>query len=177
MKTKVLFPMLTSLFILSCQNPELKTEANPLTARQTIQIPNHPISEAEKELISKKLLPAVINQDSFLKADITCDDINDIAVISGNDEEDYKVVLIEGPISKKSNTFTLDVTDLQDHIHGSQFLLSLEALRDLTDVFGENPPGFQTSETCFGLNVYVGEVDSLHIYWDHLTQDLDAWRL
>jgi len=38
-------------------------------------------------------------------------------------------------------------------------------------------PGFQRSKTCVGLNVADDEVDSAHLYWDHISKRFGMWRL
>jgi len=48
-------------------------------------------------------------------------------------------------------------------------------LKEIADELGAVPPGMQPSETCKGLNLSDGRIDSAHIYWNHDARRFDDW--
>lgn len=128
--------------------------------------------------VSAKKLPKVeVRTDSIQEADVNCDGINDYAFLGERDDQFFAAV-ITGPLSEGSTAYSVDLTNLQDQLEGKQFSLSVEPLNyDLAEIFGQGVPGFKKSDSCMGLRVYIGEVDSPHIYFNHQSRELDVWRL
>lgn len=115
--------------------------------------------------------------DGRVKGDINCDGRDDFAnMIYGNKQVKVIVTLSDGTKSNELE-FGLGEPMYQSSLCGNKASLSAEKLSDLSDIFGENPKGYETSETCIGLRLSGGECDSMHIFWNHETDQLNWWRL
>jgi hypothetical protein len=115
---------------------------------------------------------------SVVKADVDCDGREDTALLEYVDGHVRVSVTLAAADTSRFLEFGLGDSGAQDSLCGSEATLEIEDMDyDLTEAFGENPEGFQQSKTCKGLRLMGGECDSMHIFWNHATQNIDWWRL
>ena len=123
-------------------------------------------------------LPSIASAENRVEGDINCDGKNDIAnIVYENKKVKVIVTLSNG---KKANelVFGLGESISQSSLCGTKAILSAESLaKDLSDALGENPEGYKPSDSCIGLNLRGGECDSIHMFWNHKTNQLNWWRL
>ncbi len=113
------------------------------------------------------------------KIDIDCDGIED-SVHLGHVENDF-IVKISSSSSKKDSKlqFGLAQPSRQDAICGTEPKFTTygsdeEAQRMLFDEVFE---GYKSGAQCFDLNISGGECDSITVFYNHKTQELNWWRL
>ncbi len=116
---------------------------------------------------------------SVVKADVDCDGAPDTARLGYVGKNRVRLsVTFAATKTVQSLDFGWGDSMAQDSLCGTEAVLTVEDLDyDLAEIFGEAPEGFKKSKTCKGLNVSGGECDSMHIYWDHQTKQIEWWRL
>ncbi len=125
------------------------------------------------------LFPVTCFPDSsHVVGDIDCDGNIDTAHISQTgDEVVLTVTLHDGRIANQL-VFGLGDSMRQDGLCGVQAYLNPEEMEnDLSEILGQNPEGYRPSGACLGLNISGGECDSIHIFWNHVTNEMNWWRL
>ena len=96
-----------------------------------------------------------------------------------------KVVLavkVEGSNQINKLIFGLGNSGQQAALCGTTAHLTIEeAPKDNDDVFtygtGAIPEGHISRDGCFDLRLSGGECDSIHVYWNHIENKIDWWRL
>lgn len=123
------------------------------------------------------VIPLIASAEIKVEGDIDCNGKNDVAEISIKNKKVKVIVTLNN--SKKTNEMEFGLGDSisQSSLCGNKASLHADSLDDLSDMFGENPSGYKTSKTCIGLNLRGGECDSIHIFWNHKTNQLNWWRL
>ena len=121
---------------------------------------------------------ACFSETDDVEGDINCDGNKDSARIAQvNDKVVLTVVLHDGTIA---NELSFGVGDpmRQDALCGmSAHLNSEQMTEDLSVILEQNPEGYRPSSACIGLNISGGECDSIHIFWNHVTNELNWWRI
>src|SRR5262245_28145170 len=116
-------------------------------------------------------------QNSVVSADFTCRGRTEYAIVGTVKSEavgsTYAIVAV-----------FLDGLNKQPEIiedrarNPASMELTLESLESgPEDAFGRPVQGFEPSKTCKGLNLADGNIDSLHIYWNHYFHFFDSWSL
>ena len=123
------------------------------------------------------VLPLIASAGNKIEGDIDCNGKNDIAEIFHKNKKVKVIVTLNGSKKTKEMEFGLGDSISQSSLCGNKASLHADSLNDLSDMFGENLPGYKTSKTCIGLNLRGGECDSIHIFWNHKTNQLNWWRL
>jgi hypothetical protein len=160
--------LLTCLIVAGCD----EESAVSATVRQA-NVPETPslAVAAVAKGVRKDPPPAV-------KADVDCDGLEDTAQLEYVDGHVRLSVALAATETLQSLEFGLGDSMAQDSLCGTKATLEIEDLDyDLTEAFGENPEGFQQSKTCKGLRLTDNECDSMHIFWNHVTRNIDWWRL
>lgn len=140
-------------------------------------------AQTHQPKISSQTLPATAevvsnDQPSVVKADVDCDGLEDTAQVEYVDGHVRVSVTLAATKAPQSLEFGLGDSMAQDSLCGTEATLEIEDTDyDLTEAFGENPAGFRQSKTCKGLRLMGGECDSMHIFWNHDTRNIDWWRL
>ena len=107
---------------------------------------------------------------SVLHADFTCRGHQESAILGVSDTNVVIAVFLEGLAQRPEvlrYSFARDTATLQLTTEGLDW--------DPKAELGYALPGFQRSQTCQGLNLYDGEVDAAHIYWDHDAHQFEDW--
>lgn len=112
--------------------------------------------------------------------DINCDRTPD-AVFTANDQYWFYVAVVLGPARRDSHysvaAFGLTGDD-QGSLCGPVSALVPEPLSSaMADATGEEELGYRIVERCNGLRLESGECDAFHLYWNHMSNALDWWRL
>jgi hypothetical protein len=113
------------------------------------------------------------------KIDIDCDGVED-SVYMGRVKNDF-VIRIHASSAKTESKlqFGLAQPSRQDAICGKEpkfatYSSDAEAQRMLFDEVFE---GYKSGQQCFDLNISGGECDSITVFYNHKTQELNWWRL
>lgn len=125
-------------------------------------------------------IPKAVAKDrsALVSADVDCDGLEDTAQLEYVDGHVRLAVTRAATRTPQFLEFGLGDSRAQDSLCGTEATLEIEDLDyDLTEALGENPEGFRQSKTCKGLRLTGGECDSMHIFWNHNTKNIDWWRL
>jgi hypothetical protein len=127
---------------------------------------------------ANKLMPGVNwRQSSVLAADFTCRGRTEYAILgtvkSEAAERTYAIVAVFLDGLNKQPAI------IEDHARNAALLeLTLESLESgPEEAFGRPEQGFEHSKTCKGLDLADGQIDSMHIYWNHYFHDFFSWSL
>lgn len=118
------------------------------------------------------------NDQPAYKIDIDCDGSTE-DVRMGFIENDFVIEIKASGTGKKSSLqFGLAQPSRQDAICGtspgfSTYKSDADAQKMLFDEIFE---GYKSGEQCFDLNISGGECDSITVYFNHKTQELNWWR-
>jgi hypothetical protein len=126
-----------------------------------------------------RALPHVTWSSERVIVDVNCDGHPD-RIFTGRDADHYYVaaVIADGTSPRVSYVAFLLRGDSQDGFCGAPNTLRTERLDfDISDALGSVPEGFERSKRCLGLHLVAGECDSFHIFWNHVANKLDWWRL
>jgi hypothetical protein len=115
--------------------------------------------------------------DSAVVADIDCDDSADTAAV-GRKADEVRVGLVRGAEPSTAQVLAFAVsTGEQQAVCSVDVTLEVETMdKDLGDDEMDPPAGYQRSATCQGLTLGDGNCDSIHLYWNHDSKQLDWWR-
>jgi hypothetical protein len=115
--------------------------------------------------------------DSAVVADIDCDDRVDTAAVGRKDDE-VRVGLVRGAELSPPQVLAFAVsTAEQAAVCSVDVALEVESMdKELRDEEMDPPAGYQRSATCQGLALGDGNCDSIHLYWNHDSSQLDWWR-
>ena len=118
-------------------------------------------------------------KDPVHKIDIDCDGVED-SVYIGYVENDF-VVKISSSSSKTDSKlqFGIAQSSRQDAVCGEEpkfttYGFDAEIQKMLFDEVSE---GYKSGAQCFDLNISGGECDSITVFYNHKTQELNWWRL
>ena len=115
---------------------------------------------------------------TIVRADVDCDGVEDKGQLGYIGKSVRLTVTLGATQATQFLEFGLGDSMAQDSLCGTDAKLEIEDMDyDLIEAFGENPEGFQQSKTCKGLRVMGGECDSMHIFWNHATKNINWWRL
>lgn len=116
---------------------------------------------------------------STVKADINCDGKLDISRIGYLNKDVVVEVKLSGLDEKRTISFGLDSSIHQSSLCGKVAYLAKEVPDN--EVFeyglGKVPEGHNSANGCYDLKLSGGECDSIHVYWNHMKNKLDWWRL
>ena len=118
------------------------------------------------------------SETDYVEGDINCDGNKDSARISqANGKVVLTVILHDGSMANELS-FGLGNPTRQDALCGVTANLKPEEMQDdLSSILGENPEGYEPSRECIGLNISGGECDSIHLFWNHVSEEMNWWRL
>ena len=112
---------------------------------------------------------------SELHADFDCDGRPDQAFLGRNDGRVYVGVVRAAVQKPEILDFSVDA-GIQKAICAEPAKLVVESLDyDPTDAVGPID-GFHRSRRCRGLELSGGQCDSIHLFWNHGSKNLDWWR-
>ena len=118
-------------------------------------------------------------QESTVSADIDCDGVQDSAIV-GYIEADVVIKLNLGrKVDESSMRFGLGNAGRQDSLCGTKATLTARQsnAEEVAEALGDLPEGYMSKEGCFDLNLRGGECDSINVFWNHQTNELNWWRL
>ncbi|WP_394173902.1 hypothetical protein [Thalassotalea litorea] len=121
----------------------------------------------------------VWQKDPVYEVDIDCDGRVD-QVLYGTISNDFVIKVKSSAYNTTSSLqFGLGQSSRQDAICGlepefSKFESSSEQIKEL---FGEEFEGYKDTGICFDLNISGGECDSINVFFNHKTQELNWWRM
>lgn len=118
-------------------------------------------------------------RQSTISADVDCDGDEDTAIIGYVDEDVVVRLRLAGTADESSLRFGLGDPGRQDALCGNRVTLHMEesSVEQITEALGELPEGYRSGKGCFDLNLRGGECDSINIFWNHKTNELNWWRL
>lgn len=118
------------------------------------------------------------SEAAYVEGDINCDGYKDSARISQANGKVVLTVILHDGTTANELSFGLGDPMRQDVLCGMTATLKQEEMQDdLSSILGENPEGYKPSGACIGLNISGGDCDSIHIFWNHVTDELNWWRL
>ena len=108
---------------------------------------------------------------SVVVADFTCSGHKQQAILGTNSTEIVVAVFVKGTDARP------EVLRYSAKVRNpAQAVLKAEDLDyDPKEDPGYELPGFQRSKSCKGLNLSDEEIDSAHIYWNHVAREFDDW--
>lgn len=114
--------------------------------------------------------------DSAVVGDFDCDGLMDSAFV-GRAANRISVGIVRGSTPTPTlASFGVRGSAIQEDASSSKAVLKLESIDfDPKADIGELD-GFERSPSCHGLNLGDGDSDSMHLYWNHRTGQLSAWR-
>ncbi len=116
------------------------------------------------------------SEGSHLPADFDCDGDTDHAFLGHRPGRVY-VGLVRAASPKPEILEFAVNPGVQAAICGEPAELAVESLDyDPTEAVGPIE-GFRRSQSCKGLQLSGGECDSVHLFWNHKTRQLEWWRL
>jgi hypothetical protein len=157
-------PAIPLLLIVLCllaacagREPEPRTGASPRTALDVLKL---------------KEPGTQWNAKSLLQADLDLDGTPDYA-LAGTQEDHFVVGIVHGPLKSDSQAWTLDFAwdGEEDALCSKNAKITLEPLEENEGPKPEHPKKGQ------GINLYDGECDAFHIYWNPKTKEFEYWRL
>jgi hypothetical protein len=119
------------------------------------------------------------NDQPVYKIDIDCDGVDEDVRLGFIDKDFVIEIKVSGSGKASSLQFGLAQSSRQDAICGtspefSTYKSDAEAQKKL---FDEVFQGYKSGEQCFDLNISGGECDSIAVYFNHKTLELNWWRL
>lgn len=108
---------------------------------------------------------------SVVISDFTCSGHKQQAILGTNSTEIVIAVFINGTAHRP------EVLRYSAKIrNAAQATLTIEDLDyDPREDTGYELPGFQRSKSCKGMNLSDEEIDSAHIYWNHVARKFNDW--
>jgi hypothetical protein len=117
---------------------------------------------------------------SALKADINDDGFQDDALVGKKGKSQIAIAVILSGSKKESKIHVLNFgvsPGRQDAVGYLPARLTIESMDyDPSEMVGKLP-GFKRSKKAQGLCLDDELTDSIHIFWNHQTHELDWWRL
>jgi len=113
------------------------------------------------------------------KIDIDCDGVGD-SVFLGHIKNDFIVKILASSSKTDSQLqFGLAQPSRQDAICGEapNFTTYNSDAKAQEMMFDEVFEGYKSGSQCFDLNISGGECDSITVFYNHKTQELNWWRL
>lgn len=112
----------------------------------------------------------------IVAGDFDCDGNKDVALLGLSATGGMVAIFVGDPSRKPMHMpFGLDMFDLKT------LRLIVEKLdmsdADLDEVLGDDHHGYRRSPGCGGLNLGDDQVDSFHLFWDHVHGGFSGWRL
>ena len=138
-----------------------------------------PVATRHAQIAINGFRPSV-RWHQVLRADINCEGSSDNIFTGRDDDHFYVAAVLAGLTSRpKISLATCQLCGgAEDSLCGEPSLLEKESMNyDPTEALGEIPNGFRRSSKCHGLRLVAGECDSFHLFWNHVTNELDWWRL
>lgn len=121
---------------------------------------------------------AVWSPDSTVIGDIDCDGLADTAIL-GRARDEVRVGIVFGSGKAPSITALSVAPAVQTAVPSVNVRLAREGLDYDPSSIEEGPgelEGFQRSTSCIGINLWDGDTDSFHMYWNHVRSELHWWR-
>lgn len=119
-------------------------------------------------------------ESTAVTGDLDCDGTADYA-IGGRSDQGWTVAVLLGPLSSRSKASRLSFAfggESQEALCGTDVTLETESLDyDPLETVGQPLEGFRGSDRCIGITLGSGECDAHHLYWNHVKDGLDWWRL
>jgi hypothetical protein len=142
------------------REPEPRTGASPRTALDVLKL---------------KEPGTQWNAKSLLQGDLDLDGTPDYA-LAGTQDDHFVVGIVQGPVPANigdSQAWTLDFPwdGEEDALCSKNAKITLESLEENEGPKPEHPRKGQ------GINLYDGECDAFHIYWNPKSKDFEYWRL
>jgi hypothetical protein len=109
---------------------------------------------------------------SLLQGDLDLDGTQDYA-LAGTRDDQFVVGIVQGPVKTDSRAWTLAFPwdGQEDALCSKNAKITLEPLEENEGPKPEHP------RKGLGLNLYDGECDAFHIYWNPQVKDFEYWRL
>lgn len=111
--------------------------------------------------------------------DIDCDGKEE-EVVYGTISNDFIIKITSSLYDKTSSLqFGLGQASRQDAICGltPEFSKFKSDAIQLKDLFDEVFDGYKSDNMCFDLNISGGECDSINVFFNHKTKELNWWRM
>lgn len=142
------------------REPEPRTGARPRTALDVLKLKEPGTHWAAK---------------SLLQGDLDLDGTPDYAV-AGTQDDRFVVGIVHGPLpaniaDSRSWTLGFPWDGQEDALCTKNAKITLEPLEENEGPKPEHP------RKGLGINVYDGECDAFHIYWNPKSKDFEYWRL
>jgi hypothetical protein len=110
--------------------------------------------------------------NSVIAADFTCSGHQETAILGTNSTEIVVAVFLHGP---RRNP---EVLRYSAKVRDAKLArLETDTLDYEKNPMGIDLPGFQRSTVCKGIRLTDDQIDSAHIYWNHLAKRFDDWSL
>ncbi len=137
-----------------------------------------PVDSGPLPVLQHRLPDVHWDGSSMLSGDVDCDGNSD-AVIAGREGDVWHLAVVLGPGGERIEEITFPIGgDMQESLCGDHPTFHAEVLSyDPEEEAGDALEGFHTSDRCIGINVTSGGCDAHHIYWNHVRNRLDWWRL
>lgn len=118
-------------------------------------------------------------ENSQLMVDVNCDGNKDHTMIGYHGSNVIVKTKISGSNIESTLTFGIGEPNRQDALCGTEVTLSSyeSSTEGLIEIFGEAFPEYKEGPGCYDLYIQAGECDSIHMYWNHTTNQLNWWRL
>jgi hypothetical protein len=109
--------------------------------------------------------------NSVVNEDLSCRGAKEQAILGANSTEIVIAVFLHG-LNQRPEVlrYSAEIRDA-----ATAALTVEDQDYDPKDEVGADLPGFKRSQTCKGLNVSDGKIDSAHIYWNHDAQRFEDW--
>lgn len=143
--------------------------------------PNDHLSRTERALVVlERAEPAHVMWKHLRSFDVNCDGMKDeVFTAVGHARFYVGVVVGSGTVKARQSVVSFELSgDSQSSFCGKFESLTPEPLTpEIAETAGEVPDGYRAGKGCEGLKLVTGECDSFHLFWNHVDNRLDWWRL